>query len=178
MQCDHPKTEEFMCWNDQELEESVNHLLLVAAAFRAIKATYNITHSRVHGSFVCLNSHLNTVLVENLEVVKKLGRIASLTAIDKNTSPPTSSSASTTCDSTIVYLHLKGVIDPKQELVRLRKKLSKVQKEETKITSIITAPGYIERSPAHIQDTHQRKLASLRAQLEQLLSIVQNLEKM
>ncbi|XP_053644758.1 valine--tRNA ligase [Cherax quadricarinatus] len=178
MQCDHPKTEEFMCWNDQELEESVNHLLLVAAAFRAIKATYNITHSRVHGSFVCLNSHLNTVLVENLEVVKKLGRIASLTAIDKNTSPPTSSSASTTCDSTIVYLHLKGVIDPKQELVRLRKKMSKVQKEETKITSIITAPGYIERSPAHIQDTHQRKLASLRAQLEQLLFIVQNLEKM
>lgn len=56
---------------------------------------------------------------------------------------------------------MQGVINPKKELQRLRKKFSKLQKEETKLFGIVSAPGYVEKSPLHVQEAHYKKVRSL-----------------
>ncbi|XP_042214073.1 valine--tRNA ligase-like isoform X2 [Homarus americanus] len=178
MQCDYPQPQQWLCWRDQMVEDRVQSLLQVAAAFRALKTTYNITHYRVQGSVVSSDKDLTTVLRENLRVIKSLGRILSVTIIDGPAAPPATSAVAILSDSTAVYLHLEGVIDPKKELIRLRKKLGKLLKEESKMVKIVSSPGYEEKSPAHVQEAHLSRLASLRTELEQLQSLICSLEKM
>nr|XP_045599154.1 valine--tRNA ligase-like [Procambarus clarkii] len=178
MESDYPQTEQWICWKDHVKEEHVQNLLQMASAFRSIKANYNIKHNRVHGYFVCSNDHLNAVLEANLNVVKTLGFIKSLTALEKHALPPAASAVAAPCDSTTIYLDLQGVIDPKSELTRLRAKMSKLKKEESKIFKLVSSPGFAEKAPAHIQDAHNTKLALLRSELEVLLPIMDSLEKM
>ncbi|XP_042856232.1 valine--tRNA ligase-like isoform X1 [Penaeus japonicus] len=178
MQCDYPLHSEWLCWRDEELGKNVETLLTVAAAIRNLKTTYNITKNKVQGSVVSEDSDLNAWLRENLPIILTLGRIESMNIMDAPASPPATSAMSTLSDTTAVYLHLQGVIDPKKELQRLRKKFSKLQKEETKLFGIVSAPGYVEKSPLHIQEAHYKKLTSLRREMDQVQELIRRLEAM
>lgn len=178
MQCDYPLHNEWLCWRDEELGKKVESLLTVAAAIRNLKTTYNITQNKVQGSVVSEDSDLNAWLKENLPVVLTLGRIESMNIMDAPASPPATSAMSTLSDTTAVYLHLQGVINPKKELQRLRKKFSKLQKEETKLFGIVSAPGYVEKSPLHVQEAHYKKLTSLRREMDQVQELIRRLEAM
>lgn len=178
MQCEYPQAQQWLCWRDQVVEEKVQSLLQVASAFRALKTSYNITQNKIQGSVVSSDKDVTAVLREDLQVVKTLGRIHSVMIIDGPAVPPATAAVSTVSDATSVYLHLEGVIDPKMELMRLRKKLSKLQKEENKVARIVSTPGYAAKSPAHIQEAHHKKLASLRSELKQIKALILSLEEM
>ena len=53
---------------------------------------------------------------------------------------------------------LQGLLDPVKEKARLQKKYGKLQKEAAKVRKAMAFPGYAEKSPPHVQQTHQAKV--------------------
>lgn len=59
----------------------------------------------------------------------------------------------------ISFSSSQGVVDPKVEVVRLTKKLLKLEKDERRVMQIVTSPGYLEKSPPHVQQDHHMKVS-------------------
>lgn len=179
MESDYPRPEEFKGVRNLRVEEGVETLLEVASALRTLKTSYGIAHDKVTGSVVSSDGVLRSILKDNLQTLATLGRMKEVWVEDGSSISPTfhsSSAVATLSSTTTVYLHLKGVVDPKVEVARLTKKLARLEKEERKVVKMVTAPGYEEKSPPHIQEAHHSKLVSIRSEMERLQALIHSLE--
>ena len=63
-------------------------------------------------------------------------------------------------------VYLIGVIDPDEEMKRLRKQKDKLLTDAAKAESNLHNPKFLDRAPSHVVDSEKKKLKDLRAQIE------------
>ncbi|KAK8381478.1 hypothetical protein O3P69_018508 [Scylla paramamosain] len=178
MQCSYPLPKEFEGLRDLRVEEGVEALLEVASALRTLKTSYGIFHNRVNGTVVSSDGVLRNILTDNLQTLTTLGRMKEVKVQEgsSHSSFHSACAVSTISSATTVYLHLQGVVDPKVEVARLTKKLMKLERDERKVVKMVTSPGYLERSPPHVQLAHHTKLKSIRTEMEKVRALIHSLE--
>ncbi|CAL4062786.1 unnamed protein product [Meganyctiphanes norvegica] len=175
----YPQDEQWSIWRDVSLENKIEvSVLQSAASLRNLKATYNITSGKVKGSMICNDPSVYKFLQEMVHVVSTLGRVKSVNLMEGPADPPSATATATVNDTLTIHLHLKGAIDLTTENARLQKKLKNLQKDTDKLLRIVSAPGYAEKSPQHIQDNHHSKLSSLQKEHQQVKSLLSSIKDM
>jgi valyl-tRNA synthetase len=103
------------------------------------------------------------------EWIVHLGGIGSL-EVSPNITRPATAATQVVGD---LEVYLLGVIDPHQEIKRLKKQKEKLLIDATKAESNLNNEKFLSRAPSHVVDAEKKKLNELRAQIE---LIAKNLE--
>ncbi|KAJ3322478.1 hypothetical protein HDV06_003022 [Boothiomyces sp. JEL0866] len=117
------------------------------------------------------------VMNSQLSIAKSLiGKACeSLTLIDKNASPPEGCSIYT-LEDTKIFLLVKGFVDFKAEIAKLRKKLEKTKTLHDGIIKKQAVEGYALNVRGEIKEIDNNKLTGYKAEINAMLATISNFE--
>ncbi|AOA59864.1 valine--tRNA ligase [Acinetobacter larvae] len=132
----------------------------------------------IRGEMGLGNARLLPVLLKNITAAehaqisrieplfKALAKVESIAFLAADQEPPLSSSS--VVAHAVVYVPMKGLIDPQAELARLQKDLDKVQKQHDQIANKLANEGFVSKAPAAVVEGEKAKLAEFSDQLTQI----------
>lgn len=83
---------------------------------------------------------------------------------------------SRTVDQCSVHLVMPGIVDEQNELVKNREKLRKLIGSLNRLEASMNSPSYQSSAPLNVQESHERKIAALQAEIRQLEDHIKALE--
>jgi valyl-tRNA synthetase len=172
---EYPEFSEALCFNDDQ--EKMNKFIETITAIRNLRQSVNIKpKDEVNVEIFSDNHELVIYYRENLINFQELARVKSLKAGSKELNRPTKSIMLATTFAEI-FLPLDGVIDLKEQVLRLEKDLEKTLKEYSKYESKMKNENFMKNAPEDVRvdvQTNERllseKIESLKSNLIQFKS--------
>ena len=154
MKCEFPSVDE--SFSDKESEDKMDLVMGVIKGVRNIKGEMGVPPSaevemQIRGG--SKDALLN--LGENMRYIKALARLSSFSFID-GAAPE--GAAMAVVEDMEVYVPLKGAVDFDEEEKRLKKEISKVEKEMDVLNRKLSNEDFLERAPAAVVDKNREKL--------------------
>lgn len=162
---------------NETAENDMNWLQSLIGAVRNIRGEMNLG-----------NSVKLPVLLQNLQddekaqiqriepLFKALAKVQSVAFLGDNDKAPLSSSS--VIGQAVVYVPMKGLIDPKVELNRLNKELDKLTKQYEQINSKLANEAFVAKAPANVVEAEKAKLAELSGQIGKVRESVEQINNM
>ncbi|MBW1781054.1 MAG: valine--tRNA ligase [Deltaproteobacteria bacterium] len=163
---------------DEGALEEMNFLIGVITGIRNIRGEMNIPPSKNVNIVVDAgNKRAEQVLGRNLDYVQTLAKVDDV-AIGVGLPKP-DKSATAVFEQTSIHVVLKGLIDFKEEERRVRKAISRIQKEMEVSQKKLSNRGFLEKAPEEIVAEVKAKAEGLSAKLSKLkqnLSFLETLD--
>jgi valyl-tRNA synthetase len=156
-------------WIDDQIESDFALAQEVIRSIRDLRARYQISPSEEVDAQIKAEGKSAEVLHRLENLILHLGGIGSL-EVSPNITRPATAATQVVGD---LEVYLLGVIDPHQEIKRLKKQKEKLLIDATKAESNLNNEKFLSRAPSHVVDAEKKKLNELRAQIE---LIAKNLE--
>jgi valyl-tRNA synthetase len=161
----YPKTDGSLV-NLQAIAE-IDWLMKFILGVRQIRGEMNIAPGKplpvlVQNGSLKDKSHLTQYQI----YLQKLGRLESITWLDKGELAPESAIA--LVGEMKILIPIAGLIDKEAELVRLEKEMQKIQKELPRIMAKLSNPSFVDKAPAQVLENEKAKLAALESSLANL----------
>ncbi|GMY07076.1 valine--tRNA ligase, mitochondrial 1 isoform X2 [Fagus crenata] len=161
------------CWTNERVETEMD---LVDSAVKSLRSLANERRERRPAFVLSRNdAYAKIISSHQLEIIT-LANLSSLKVISENDPAPAGCAVSVVNESLSVYLELQGTLSPEAELEKIRKKTDEIRKQHERLSKVISASGYIEKVPTHIQQENVTKLASLMQELLSLEEAGQHIE--
>lgn len=140
----------------------------------------------IRGEMNLGNSVKLPVLLQNLQddekaqiqriepLFKALAKVQSVAFLGDNDKAPLSSSS--VIGQAVVYVPMKGLIDPKVELNRLNKELDKLTKQYEQINSKLANEAFVAKAPANVVEAEKAKRLELEGQIGKVRESVGELQ--
>lgn len=130
-------------------------------------------------NIVYIQTPNSEVMDAQLKIAKSLiGKACeNLSIIDVNAPPPEGCSLYT-LDETKIFLLVKGMVDFKAEIAKLKKKLDKTQSLHDAIVKKQAVEGYALNVKDEIKEIDNNKLAGYKAEIEAMLATIATFEKL
>ncbi len=149
-------------WIDDRIEADFALIQEIIRSIRDLRSRYQIPPSKSVDAQIKAEGKSADVIQRLKTLILLLGGIRSLDVSPEVLRPATA--ATQVVGDLEVYLI--GVIDPSQELERLKKQKEKLLLEATKAESNLNNDKFLSRAPSHVVDAEKKKLRDLRAQIE------------
>ncbi|MFQ5470574.1 MAG: valine--tRNA ligase [Gammaproteobacteria bacterium] len=152
---------------DHDAIVEIEWLMSFILGIRKIRSGMNIPPNKPleallqHGSDEDLNK-----LANNREYLQTLAKLASITSIDDNDTPPESATA--LVGEMKILIPMAGLIDKSAELARLQKEIDKLNTDLEKSEKKLSNANYVERAPSHIVAREKQRVDGMRTSLEKL----------
>jgi len=131
----------------------VNLLLELISSIRSTRSEMNVpANAMIDINFSKISNELGIILNEHKDTIQSLTRSQSIT--EKSFSKD-EGMVQVIFNDGLIYLSLKGIIDFEQEKGRLRKSLSKIEKEINRIDIKLKSENFTQNAPAEI--IHEQK---------------------
>jgi len=161
----YPKADDSLI-NPQAIAE-IDWLMKCILGVRQIRGEMNIAPSKPLPVLIQNGSVKDHLFLTHHHVyLQKLGRLASVTWLDKNAVVPESAIA--LVGEMKILIPIAGLIDKQAELARLEKEMQKIQKELPRIVGKLGNPGFVEKAPPQVLETEKAKLVALESSLANL----------
>jgi len=103
------------------------------------------------------------------EILSLISTLAGVGDVDLSVgSVPTGTYVSRTIADGSVHVDLSGVIDVVGESNKCQTKISKLKRQLERLNATVSAPAYVSSAPAHVQESHQKKITALHQEIDQL----------
>lgn len=170
--CPYPQPETF-CWEDPELETTMEFVLSIVRALRGLRAEHGLTRSRPRCFLQCpdptwaararlCRPHIRTLA--SVGVVTILGAGGGGGHAD----PPPGCAVAVASEHCTAHLLLKGLIDPPRELSRLGGRREELQRQRERLLERRGADGYGDKVPPSVREADAAKLAQAEAELRKV----------
>ena len=87
-------------------------------------------------------------------------------------------SSSSVIGQAVVYVPMKGLIDPTVELARLNKELEKLTKQYDQIANKLANESFVAKAPPAVVEGEKAKLAELEGQIGKVRESVEQINNM
>ncbi len=152
---------------DAEAEQSIEWLKTLTGHIRNIRSEMNVPPGhRIQVLLQHGNDHDQQHSDKFNALIQSLARLASLTWLDHEATPPPSATA--VMEQLEIHLPLAGIIDKDAELKRLDKAIQKLEKERTQSEQRLNNPSYSEKAPEHVVNKEKEKLQHAAEAIERL----------
>lgn len=162
-----------------EIEADFNVYKDILRAGRSLRAMAEIPPSR-QAVFYIVSDDANSIrIVENqLQDFITLLRGSEIKIVKKTSEVEEGCSAAIVNDRVSIHLLLKGLVDPKVEIVKLNKRAAKLEKEIEYFHKKMSIPDYSEKVPADVQQKDAEQLDSSIKQGEAIKELIAQYEKL
>ncbi|MEN8366254.1 valine--tRNA ligase [Acinetobacter bereziniae] len=158
---------------NEQAEADMLGLQGLIGAVRNIRGEMGLGNARLLPVLLQNTTDAEKAQIARIEpLFKALAKVESITFLTYAEQPPLSSSS--VVGRISVFVPMKGLIDPKAELVRLQKDLDKVQKQHDQIASKLANEGFVAKAPAAVVEGEKAKLTEF---ADQLVKIKANMEQ-
>lgn len=158
---------------NEQAEADMQWLQGLIGAVRNIRGEMGLGNARLLPVLLQNTTDAEKAQITRIEALfKALAKVESITFLADGEQPPLSSSS--VVGHVSVFVPMKGLIDPKAELGRLKKDLDKVQKQHDQIATKLGNEGFVAKAPAAVVEGEKVKLAEF---ADQLAKIKANMEQ-
>ncbi|KAL4713205.1 hypothetical protein ACJJTC_002951 [Scirpophaga incertulas] len=161
-------------WRSEELESQVDSVMKMVHLIRSTRTEYSLTNKQKTTVHLVISPDLK---VDNLKgLFRGLQSLANSELADEQ--PPKGCSILTVSDKIEVHLVLKGLIDPKKEVLKLEKKAESLQQTVTKLLQTMSAEDYSTKVPFEVQRSNTEKLRQSQGEIKRLKTAINILKPM
>jgi len=156
---------------DPEAEEEMELIMAVINGIRNIRGEMNIPPAaRVDAVCIEEDSRIRMLLKAHETTICEMARLASLQVGSSREIPKPRVAAGTMAKSVEVYVLLKDILDFDSESARLRKELTKLEKEYSFTLKKLSNEDFLQKAPNEVIERERDKGTRLGEKLEKLRS--------
>ncbi|WP_066804333.1 valine--tRNA ligase [Moraxella oblonga] len=149
---------------NETAENDMNWLQGLIGAVRNIRGEMNLGNAKLLPVLLQNINKSEKTQIQRIEpLFKALAKVESLTFLANNEKAPLSSSS--VIGQAVVYVPMKGLIDPAVELARLNKELEKLTKQYDQIANKLANESFVAKAPSAVVEGEKAKLAELEGQI-------------
>ncbi|XP_014607810.1 PREDICTED: valine--tRNA ligase [Polistes canadensis] len=176
--CVSPYPEIIECpWRNHEIEKDIDFLQKIIKSIRSARATYNLPNKlKAEGYLKCDDYDLICKIMKYQSLIETLAN--STISSEK---PPLGCAIVTITDKLQIHVMLQGIIDPKKELEKFKKKEIQLMETVQKIKQAISVNDYYTKVPLDVQKSNEEKLTNSEGELQKIadaVKAVQNIENL
>ena len=171
-----PFPREDSIWSSPEAEQEIGRVMEVISGIRNVRAELGIhPGARLDVIAIPHSSEASHILEAYLDEISNLARVSSVTTASEDSKRP-GGAASLIFEDLELFIPLKGIVDIKEELAKLKKDEAKVMKELKKSEAKLGNPNFTEKAPAEVVEKERKKLEKAQAKLEKIMKHRKTLE--
>jgi valyl-tRNA synthetase len=160
-------------YEDAQAESTMSLITGIITGIRNIRGEMNISPSlsltvSVHSQ----QASTRTIVTQYKDMIMNLARLESL-SLENSSRRPKGAATSVVEDATI-FVHLEGVIDFTQEVLRLGKEINKLANELNMVTTKLQNKNFIDKAPEDVVEKVKERYDSL---IEKQQKLQKNLDK-
>ncbi len=161
---------------DLDAEEKMTVIIDVVNTIRTIRWEMNISPSqKVDVILVSKNADRREVLSQHMSYIQNLAKAPQVTVSEQVQKPE--SAATGVAHEVEIFLPLKGIIDFTEEERRLKKELTKIEKEHATVARKLSNESFLEKAPPDIIAKEKSKAQDLGEKQEKLQSSLNRIRK-
>ena len=155
----------------KKTEQQLDEIIKIISALRVLRAENQNIKNETLNLIISndLNSEMQSVICESKEVIAGIAKLDGIEFSDKIPAE----SIEKTMDGYKLIIPLEGLIDPKEEMIRLQKELTDVENDIQIISSKLANEQFISKAPAAVVEKEKVKVSdaeSKKAMLEKSIA--------
>ena len=155
----------------KKTEQQLDEIIKIISALRVLRAENQNIKNETLNLIISndLNSEMRSVICESKEVIAGIAKLDGIEFSDKIPAE----SIEKTMDGYKLIIPLEGLIDPKEEMIRLQKELTDVENDIQIISSKLANEQFISKAPAAVVEKEKVKVSdaeSKKAMLEKSIA--------
>ena len=155
--------------------ESIKDFKEIVTSIRTIRSELNIAPSKKIDIIVSVKSDLEINTINNyVQLIRKLSNTDKIDLGIKIEKP--SNSALAVCRIAEIYIPLGELVDKKEEILKLNKRLSELDKLIASIEAKLSNKQFIDKAPEKVVDGEKNKLNDFIIEREKILSNIEVLK--
>ncbi|XP_043672900.1 valine--tRNA ligase isoform X1 [Vespula pensylvanica] len=155
-------------WRNCEIEKDIDFAQKVIKNIRSARATYNLPNKlKTEGYIKCDDHALINRIVKYQSLIETLAY--STISLEK---PPLGCAIVTITDKLQIHLLLKGLIDPKKELEKLKKKEVQLTEIVQNIKQAMSVTDYHIKVPLDVQKSNEEKMSNSEGELQRIVDAI------
>ena len=150
---------------NKDADEEINWVIKAITGIRSVRSEMNVPAGSKIPLIVSGSNKLTQQRIDrHNDVLKRLARLDSITL--QNDFPE--GSIQSIVEEAVFAIHLNEVIDANVETDRLKKEITKVEKEISKISGKLNNQGFLEKAPDAVIQENKSRLLNEQSKLEKL----------
>ena len=163
-------------WSSPGAEQEIERVMEVISGIRNVRAELGIhPGARLDVIAIPHSSEASHILETYLDEISNLARVNSVTTASEDSKRP-GGAASLIFEDLELFIPLKGIVDIKEELAKLKRDEAKVMKELKKSEAKLGNSNFTEKAPAEVVEKERKKLEKAQAKLEKIMKHRKTLE--
>ncbi|XP_011626495.1 valine--tRNA ligase, mitochondrial 1 [Amborella trichopoda] len=166
MMSDYPSVVEE--WTNEEIENEMNLIESTVRSIRSLRTLLppNERHERRPAFVLCKTNAVAGIIKQHELEISTLATLSSIKVLTENDATPVGCAVNIVNEHLSVYLQVQGFLNAEAEREKLRKRKEELQRHQENLAQRMSAPGYEEKVPQHIQEDNVAKLNKLMGELE------------
>lgn len=153
---------------DESISERIDYVLEAVRAIRNIRQQYNVPHQQpVKVTVVTTEAMEKDALATGMDILNHFTRLETLDIQDVVNGKSEHTAVNVVGHSRII-VPLEGLIDIRQELDRVRKKMTALLKEQEQLYKMMGNFEFLERAPAEVIEKNKARLQEVNKQVKAL----------
>ncbi|XP_020258014.1 valine--tRNA ligase, mitochondrial 1-like [Asparagus officinalis] len=144
-------------WTNEQIESDMEVVNSAVRKLRSIRPQSDKNERRAAFALCGADDIAKLIKAYEFEIVT-LASLSSLKVLSRDDDVPRGCAFDVVNESLSMYLQLQGKLNAEVEREKLRKMKEEVQKRQADLTQIVTAAGYRDKAPQHVQDLNMKKL--------------------
>lgn len=165
MICEYPSV--VQSWTNERVESEMDVVESAVKSLRSLRSSMPAKerHERRAAFALCRTDAITEIIKSHELEVSTLATLSSLTVLSEKDAAPAGCAVSVVNEALSVYLKIQGNLNVGAEREKFKKKMEEIQKARDSLNKMVSASGYHEKVPAHIQKENEAKLAKLMLEL-------------
>lgn len=164
-------------WCNEELEKEVEQMMEVVRTIRSMKEEYLNTKAKAPVYIKHHQEGIKGILLKLKSVIATLSQSSEINLLESEESAPGGCGVQLIGDKCEVLLSLKGIVDFKKEVEKLKSKQQKTTQQLQKLTESTKKEDYSTKVPEKVQLQNTEKMSQLTMELEKLAVTLVTFEK-
>jgi len=153
-------------WVNAEVEKEMELIMEIVKCLRSTRTSYGLTNKQKTAVYVlCQNTAAAQTVTNGSLYIATLSSSDSVAAVSKVEDVPAGCAVTIVNEQCSVYLMLKGILNPADELKKLAKRQTECAKQHAELQKKLAMPTYATKVPDSVQKEDQAKLAKLDAEM-------------
>mmetsp|Transcript_13868 Transcript_13868/g.18104 ORF Transcript_13868/g.18104 Transcript_13868/m.18104 type:complete len:985 (-) Transcript_13868:35-2989(-) len=173
-----PYPEQIDEYKNEAVESSMVDVSEVIKACRSLRSSYNIKNKDLTAFYLKASGSFETSALAQTDDIITLGKASFVKINLPDSEIPESVGAVVVNDQLTVLMDMKGLVDYKVEITRLKKTLKSTINPLEQLQNKMSADGYDEKVPEDLKKTNTEKLDALLKKKEEIEKGIKDFEKL
>ncbi|KAK1584519.1 hypothetical protein Q3G72_033689 [Acer saccharum] len=157
------------CWTNERAENEMDLVESTVKSLRSLRAEVlgKSKNERLPAFAFCQTDAVADIIRSHELEILTLASLSSIKVLlSGKDEAPVGCAIQNVNENLIVYLKVQGTLDADAEREKIKNKMAEIQKQQEKLNKMMSATGYQDKVPSHIQEENISKLAKLLQEFE------------